>query len=60
MWLLIEDQATSMKWSHFMRRKNELVDVAFNFIRSLKLKDAQMAQFFEWITPVKTFHSKTS
>jgi hypothetical protein len=35
-WLLIKDQATSMKWSmkwsHFMRRKGELIEKVMHFI----------------------------
>jgi hypothetical protein len=43
MWLLIEDQAISMKWSSFMRRKYEMVEISYNFLKNLKLKDPGMA-----------------
>jgi hypothetical protein len=37
-WLLIEDQATSFKWSYFMRRKGELIDEMIKFIKTMKSK----------------------
>jgi hypothetical protein len=37
-WLLIVDEATDMKWSHFMATKNELSVVMMNFVREMKSK----------------------
>jgi hypothetical protein len=45
MWLLIEDQATSMKRSHVIRRKGKLVDKIMHFIKSLKTQDPNKARF---------------
>ena len=45
MWILIEDQATSMKWSYFGRRKNEVSDVVYEFILKLKNKDNSLSKY---------------
>ena len=45
MWILIEDQATSMKWSYFGRRKNEVSDVVYELILKLKNKDNSLSKY---------------
>jgi hypothetical protein len=44
-WLLIEDQATSLKWSYFMRRKGELIDEMVKFIKTMKSKKPESIKF---------------
>jgi hypothetical protein len=44
-WLLIEDQATSMKWSFFMRRKGELIDKMMSSIKSQRSKSPETVKF---------------
>jgi hypothetical protein len=44
-WLLIEDQATSLKWCFFMRRKGELIDEMINFIKSMRSKNPESIKF---------------
>lgn len=44
-WLLIEDQATSMKWSFFMRRKGELIEKMMSFIKSQRSKDPESVKY---------------
>jgi hypothetical protein len=44
-WLLIEDQATSYKWSYFMRRKGELIDEMIKFIKTIKSKNPENVKF---------------
>jgi hypothetical protein len=36
MWILIEDQVSKMKWRYFGRRKNELINIVYDFIIKLK------------------------
>jgi hypothetical protein len=36
MWLLIEDQASNMKWRFFMRHKNEINEIFIHFIKNSK------------------------
>ena len=45
MWILIEDQASTMKWSHFGRRKNESINIVFNFIQQLKAKSPNLGKY---------------
>ena len=35
-WLLIHDEATNMRWSHFLVHKNEQVPIMIAFIKQLK------------------------
>jgi hypothetical protein len=44
-WLLIEDQATSMKWSFFLRKKGELIEHIINFIKMMKGRDPESIKF---------------
>jgi hypothetical protein len=44
-WLLVEDQATSMKWNYFMRRKGELIQNMLVFIKTLKAKNPESVKF---------------
>jgi hypothetical protein len=44
-WLLIEDQATSYKWSYFMKRKGELIDEMIKFIKTMKAKNPENVKF---------------
>jgi hypothetical protein len=44
-WLFIEDQATSMKWSYFMRRKEELIEKIIVFVKTLKAKNPEDVKF---------------
>jgi hypothetical protein len=44
-WLLVEDQATSMKWSYFMRRKGELIQNMLVLIKTLKAKNPESVKF---------------
>jgi hypothetical protein len=43
--LLIEDQATSYKWSYFMRRKGELINETIKFIKTMKSKYPENFKF---------------
>ena len=45
MWILIEDQASTMKWSYFGRRKNELIDIVYDFILKLKKTNENLGKF---------------
>jgi hypothetical protein len=44
-WLLVEDQATSMKWSYFMRRKGDLIEKMMVFVKTLKAKNPENVKF---------------
>jgi hypothetical protein len=44
-WLLVEDQATSMKWSYFMRRKGELIKKMMVFVKTLKAKNPEDVKY---------------
>jgi hypothetical protein len=46
-WLLIEDQATSMKWNFFMRRKGELINQMMTFIKKLKAEDSNKVKYIQ-------------
>ena len=45
MWILIEDQASTMKWSYFGRRKNELINIVYDFIVKLKKTNENLENF---------------
>jgi hypothetical protein len=38
-WLLIKDQASSMKWSYFMCQKGKLIEKIMVFVKVFKAKD---------------------
>jgi hypothetical protein len=40
-WLLVEDQASIMTWSYFMRRKDELIEKMMVFTKTLKARDPE-------------------
>jgi hypothetical protein len=44
-WILIEDQATSMKWSTFVRRNGGMVKVVTDFVVSLRNKNKELVRF---------------
>jgi hypothetical protein len=44
-WILLEDQATKMKWSFFARRKSELGPIIIEFIKKLKINRPGSAMF---------------
>jgi deoxyribodipyrimidine photolyase-like uncharacterized protein len=58
-WLLIEDQATSMKWRYFMRRKGELIDQMMTFMRKLKAEDTNKVKYIRLDNAVENFGLKT-
>jgi hypothetical protein len=43
-WILLEDQATKMKWSFFARRKSEMGSIVINFIKRLKINQPGSAK----------------
>ena len=45
MWILIEDQASTMNWSYFGRRKNELIKIVYDFIIKLKKTNKNLGKF---------------
>jgi hypothetical protein len=58
MWLLVEDQATRMKWSFFMCRKNKLMEVVIHFLKGLKVKNPEIGKFLGRTTQGRTSHAK--
>jgi hypothetical protein len=36
-WILLEDQATKMKWNFFSRRKSEMGPIIIDFVKRLKI-----------------------
>ena len=44
-WLLIEDEATSMKWSYFLKANSEVAEKMINFIKAMQAKNKDMVKF---------------
>ena len=45
LWILFEDQYTSMKWSFFCRWKNEISEIGLTFINKLKAQGEEKVKF---------------